>query len=216
MASTAWLTGEAESAQGEAQDLRQEAEAEDDTRDRGHDGGACEWRLARQVHGLGLVPWGMIGCTHTFSVTMETPVTALARRHHPRRRGLLVGGSLAFGVLVLAGCSEAEPTPADVPADILQVRPSISVEEASFVLAAKERGAFVTGATVEADIESATATCWALEQGGVSLGQIAVDDAGRPLGNEGDQLRTKQVMAAAVDTLCPDHASQVPQLKLPG
>ncbi|ADU49804.1 hypothetical protein [Intrasporangium calvum] len=52
-------------------------------------------------------------------------------------------------------------------------------------------------------------------QNGATLREIAVDAAGRPLGNEGDQLRTKQLLAAAVESLCPDYEDQVADLKLP-
>jgi hypothetical protein len=98
---------------------------------------------------------------------------------------------------------------------VASARPDISAEEAQFVLAAQELGASVTGATVDDDIETGTTTCWALENGGVELSQIAVDDDDRPLGDTGEALRTKQLMAAAVQTLCPDHESQVSQLHLP-
>ena len=48
-----------------------------------------------------------------------------------------------------------------------------------------------------------------------SLAQIAVDESNKPLPNTGEALRTKQLMAAGVQTFCPDHDDQVPQLKLP-
>lgn len=118
-------------------------------------------------------------------------------------------------VAALGACSEEQPGLTDLPPDVARARPTISAEEARFVLIARERGAFVTGATVADDIETGTTVCWALENGGVSLGEIAVDDKDQPLGNQGDQLRTKQLMAAAVETLCPDFEDQVPQLKLP-
>jgi len=98
---------------------------------------------------------------------------------------------------------------------VASARPSISAEEADFVLAAGKLGATVTGATVDDDIETGTTTCWALKNGGVELAQIAVDDADKPLANTGDALRTKQLMAAGVQTFCPDYADQVSQLRLP-
>jgi len=92
---------------------------------------------------------------------------------------------------------------------------SITADEANFVLAAQKLGAAVTGASVNDDIETATTTCWALKNSGVQLAQIAVDDDNKPLPNTGEALRTKQLMAAGVQTFCPDYAGQVPQLKLP-
>ena len=124
---------------------------------------------------------------------------------------VLVVGLLAGG---LAGCSSA-PRRADLPSDVVAAVPTISAEQAEFVLAARERGAAVTGATVADDLETATTVCWALQNGGVTLGEIARNDADQPLGNEGEQLRTKQLMAAAVDSLCPDYTDQVAELNLP-
>ena len=84
------------------------------------------------------------------------------------------------------------------------------------MLAAEKLGAVVTGATVGDDIETGTTTCWALKNGGgVTLAEIAVDDAGKPLPGTGEGLRTKQLMAAGVQTFCPDYDNQVSQLKLP-
>jgi hypothetical protein len=156
----------------------------------------------------------MIDWTHAFSLTMETrmPPRPL-RANRPRRViGLLVAGLL--GAAGLVGCSSG-PKLADLPPDIAAAMPTISAEQAEFVLAARERGAMVTGATVADDLEAGTTVCWALKNGGVTLGQIAADENGQPLGNEGDQLRTKRLMAAAVDSLCPDYKDQVAQLNLP-
>ncbi|WP_345506115.1 hypothetical protein [Terrabacter aeriphilus] len=130
-------------------------------------------------------------------------------------RGALAGAGVV-AVLVLGGCGGSEPTLADLPAGVAEARPSISAEEADFVLAAQELGATVTGATVDDDIETGTTTCWALQNGGVDLAQIAVDDeTGKPLANTGEALRTKQLMAAGVQTFCPDHDDQIGQLRLP-
>ena len=131
-----------------------------------------------------------------------------------RARAAAVALGLALGALSLAGCTEEMPGLTDLPPDVAAARPTISGEEARFVLLARERGALVTGTTVADDIETGTTACWAL-QNGATLREIAVDAAGRPLGNEGDQLRTKQLLAAAVESLCPDYEDQVADLKLP-
>ena len=136
-----------------------------------------------------------------------------ARRTLPR--GLALAGSALLVAVSLAACGGSEPTLADLPSDVASARPTISAEEAQFVLAAEKLGATVTGATVDDDIETGTTTCWALQGGGVELRQIAVDDADKPLGNTGDALRTKQLMAAGVQAFCPDHDDQVAQLGLP-
>ncbi len=115
----------------------------------------------------------------------------------------------------LAACSGSDPTIADVPSDVASARPSISAEEAQFVIAADKLGAAVTGASVADDIETGTTTCWALRNGGVQLRDIAVDDTSKPLANTGDALRTKQLMAAGVQAFCPDYDDQVAQLNLP-
>ena len=160
----------------------------------------------------------MINWTHAFSLTMETrmPPRSLragrARRLASRFASVLVAGLL--GGIGLAGCSSA-PKVADLPPDVVAAMPTISAEQAEFVLAARERGAAVTGATVADDLETGTTVCWALQNGGVTLGDIAKDEDDQPLGNTGDQLRTKRLMAAAVDSLCPDYADQVGQLNLP-
>jgi hypothetical protein len=156
----------------------------------------------------------MIGCHHAFSLTMEN-------RMHPRspqrRRARSIGAILlasAVGAGGLAACSSG-PKLEDLPPDVVQAMPDISAEQAGFVLAARGRGAFVTGETVVDDLETGTTVCWALQNGGITLREIAVDDDDEPLGNEGEQLRTKQLMAAAVDSLCPDYADQVAELELP-
>jgi hypothetical protein len=132
-------------------------------------------------------------------------------------RPLAVGAALVglAGLLSLGACSGSEPTMADLPAGVASARPSISAEEADFVLAAEKLGADVTGDSVNDDIETGTTTCWALKNGGVDLAQIAVDDSGKPLPDTGEALRTKQLMAAGVQTFCPDYDDQVSQLKLP-
>ena len=127
----------------------------------------------------------------------------------------LAAGTGIVALLALGACSGSEPTMADLPAGVAGARPGISAEEADFVLAAEKLGASVTGDTVKDDIETGTTTCWALKNGGVDLAQIAVDDSGKPLPDTGDALRTKQLMAAGVQTFCPDYDDQVSQLKLP-
>lgn len=119
-----------------------------------------------------------------------------------------------LAALVLAGCS-SDPTASDLPADIVSARPSITVQEAKFVLAAKSLGVTITAQTVDDDIETADTTCWALKDGGATLGEIARDADGKPLPNTGDGLRTKRIMYAAVQALCPTYDSQLGQLKLP-
>ncbi|GAA2741178.1 hypothetical protein GCM10009868_06320 [Terrabacter aerolatus] len=132
------------------------------------------------------------------------------------RRPLAVGVGMAglAALLSLGACSSSDPTLSDLPADVASARPTISAEEASFVLAAEKLGASITGNTVDDDIQTGTTTCWALKNGGVDLAQIAVDDSGKPLPDTGDALRTKQLMAAGVQTFCPDYDNQVSQLGL--
>lgn len=149
-------------------------------------------------------------------------MNAMTPAHAPRpyavrpapRRALDAGAALLV-VLSLAACGGSDPTLSDLPAGVADARPSISAQEAQFVLAAQQLGAAVTGATVDDDIETGTTTCWALKNGGVELAQIAVDDDDLPLPNTGDALRTKQLMAAGVQAFCPDYDDQVPQLDLP-
>jgi len=144
---------------------------------------------------------------------MDT-VTRLRRRAHPLRPTALAVVAAAM-VTTLAACGSDAPTLRDLPSDIASGRPTITQQEAKFVLDARTRGVDVTAATLTDDLETGTTTCWALKNGGVTLGQIAVDDAGKPLGNTGDALRTKQLMAAGVNAFCPDHGDQIAQLALP-
>ena len=130
------------------------------------------------------------------------------------RPALAVCTGLAL-VLSVGACAGSDPTLEDLPAGVASARPDISVEEAQFVLAAEKLGVTVTGDTVADDIETGTTTCWALRNGGVQLSEIAVDDAGKPLPDTGDALRTKALMAAAVQSFCTDYEDQVPQLHLP-
>ncbi|MEW1952616.1 hypothetical protein [Terrabacter sp. NPDC080008] len=146
--------------------------------------------------------------------TLATRPYAVRRASRPA----LAGGAgllVALALTTLGACSSADPTLSDLPSDVASARPTISAEEARFVLAAEKLGAKVTGSSVDDDIETGTTTCWALKNGGVSLGQIAVDGDDRPLPNTGDGLRTKQLMAAGVQAFCPDYDKQVSQLKLP-
>lgn len=113
-------------------------------------------------------------------------------------------------VAVLAGCGGAEePTLQDLPQDVREARPTISAEEAKFVLAARKLGVDVTGTSVEEDLETAKTVCWTLKEGGVQVrdiaGQLTEDDA----------LRTKRIMKAGIQALCPQFDGQVDQLGLP-
>lgn len=121
---------------------------------------------------------------------------------------------IVLAALALAGCS-SDPTAKDLPSDVVSARPSITVEEAKFVLAAEHLGVKVTGESVADDLETGTTTCWALRDGGVTLGEIARDSKGEPLPDSGDGLRTKKLMYAAVQSMCPTYDSQLSQLKLP-
>ncbi|EWT01271.1 hypothetical protein N865_05390 [Intrasporangium oryzae NRRL B-24470] len=134
----------------------------------------------------------------------------------PRRapRALACLGAALAATALLSACG-SDPTLGDLPKGVAQARPTITAEEADFVLDAQKLGATVTGASVADDIETGTTTCWALQNGGVTLKQIAVGDDDQPLGNTGDALRTKQLMAAAVQAFCPDYTDQIPQLGLP-
>lgn len=133
------------------------------------------------------------------------------------RRALAAGaGLVAVAALgTLAACDSADPKLSDLPSEVASARPTISAEEARFVLAAEKLGATVTGASVDDDIQTGTTTCWALKNGGVSLRQIAVGNDDRLLPNSGDGLRTKQLMAAGVQAFCPAYDDQVSQLELP-
>lgn len=110
---------------------------------------------------------------------------------------------------LLAACGSSEPTRDDLPSDITSARPSITQQEAQFVLAANKRGADVTGATVTDDIESGKAVCWALDHGGIDLREMVsgLTPAEAP--------RTIAIMAAAVPAFCPDNDHQLDQLSLP-
>jgi hypothetical protein len=136
-----------------------------------------------------------------------------ARRALPRPLATVAAAALVAATL--ASCGSSDPTLADLPSDVASARPTISAEEAQFVLAAQKLGATVSGATVDDDIETGTTTCWALKNGDLELRQIAVDGNDKPLGNTGDALRTKQLMAAGVQAFCPDYDNQVDQLDLP-
>jgi hypothetical protein len=151
------------------------------------------------------------------NATTPAPTTRPYAVRPASRRALAAGsGLLAVAALVsLSACSGSDPKLSDLPSDVASARPTISAEEAKFVLAAEKLGATVTGASVDDDIQTGTTTCWALKNSGVKLGQIAVDGDNRPLPNSGDGLRTKQLMAAGVQAFCPDYDDQVSQLKLP-
>lgn len=116
----------------------------------------------------------------------------------------VAAGLAALGAL--AGCGTPEPTARDVPPDVLQARPSITAGEARFVLAARDQGVTITGGTVSDDIETGTTTCWALRDGGVRLKDLAAEISGS------DAARTKGLMYAAVQALCPQFSSQLGEL----
>lgn len=121
---------------------------------------------------------------------------------------------VVLAALALAGCS-SEPTAKDLPSEVVSARPSITVEEAKFVLAAEHLGVKITGQSVDDDIETGSTTCWALKDAGLTLQEIARDSKGEPLPDSGDGLRTKKLMYAAVQSMCPTYDSQLGQLKLP-
>ena len=127
-----------------------------------------------------------------------------------------VGAALlgAFAFAGLAGCS-GPPNLHDLPPDIAAAKPNITAEQADFVLDANRQGAAVTAASLDDDLESGITTCWALKNGGIQLRQLAVDDSDRLLGNSGDALRTKALMAAGIRAFCPDYRNQIGQLQLP-
>ncbi len=133
----------------------------------------------------------------------------------PPLRRVVAGAAVLVAVVALGACSSDDPALTDLPSDIASARPTISAEEARFVLAAEKLGATVTGATVDNDIETGTTTCWVLRNGGIGLDQVAVDESDALLPNTGEALRTKQLMAAGVQTFCPDHEDQIALLKLP-
>lgn len=130
-------------------------------------------------------------------------------------RAAAAGAAMVLALVALGACGSDEARLSDLPSDVASARPTISAEEAKFVLAAEKLGATVTGATVDDDIQTGTTTCWVLRNGGVTLDKVAVDEDDKPLRNTGDALRTKQLMAAGVQAFCPDHDDQIALLKLP-
>lgn len=110
---------------------------------------------------------------------------------------------------VLAACGGDDPKLSDLPQDIRDARPTITLDEAKFVLAARALGVDVTGSSVGEDIETAKTVCWALKEGGVQVKEIAGEL------KEDDALRTKRIMKAGIETLCPDYDDQLEQLDLP-
>ena len=160
------------------------------------------------------------------SPTTPTPYAVRAPRagRHPSRAGrplgrvrrpAAVGAAVLVAAVSLGACSSDAPSLTDLPSDVASARPTITADEAKFVLAAEKLGARVTGATVDDDLQTGTTTCWVLRNGGVTLDQVAVDEDDQPLPNTGEALRTKQLMAAGVQTFCPDHDDQIALLKLP-
>jgi hypothetical protein len=145
----------------------------------------------------------------------SSPAQPLRPRVGSPLRRVVAGAAVLVAVVALGACSSEEPALADLPPDVASARPTISAEEARFVLAAEKLGATVTGATVDSDIETGTTTCWVLRNGGVGLDQVAVDENDALLPNTGEALRTKQLMAAGVQTFCPDHDDQIALLGLP-
>lgn len=112
-------------------------------------------------------------------------------------------------VAVLAACGGDDPKLDDLPQDVRDARPTITLEEAKFVIAARALGVDVTGASVDDDLETAKTVCWALKEGGVQVKEIAAELS------EDDALRTKRIMKAGIETLCPDYDDQLEQLDLP-
>ncbi len=146
------------------------------------------------------------------SATTHLEPPMVVRRH--RTAGVVASVLSALAFAGLAGCS-SPPNLHDLPPAIAAANPDITAEQATFVLDANRQGAAITAASLDEDLESGTTTCWALKNGGVRLGQIAVDDQSRPLNNSGDARRTKQLMAAGIRAFCPDYSNQIGQLKLP-
>ncbi|WP_139142728.1 DUF732 domain-containing protein [Humibacillus sp. DSM 29435] len=128
--------------------------------------------------------------------------------------GFAAAALTALALVGLSGCSSAVNLH-DLPPDIAAAKPDITAEQADFVLDANRQGASITAASLDDDLESGTTTCWALKNGGIQLRQLAVDDQNRLLGNSGDALRTKALMAAGIRAFCPDYTDQIAQLKLP-
>ena len=152
--------------------------------------------------------------TSAYAVRSSRAQALRPRLGPPLRRGV-AGVAVLVAVIALGACGSEDPVLTDLPSDVASARPTISADEARFVLAAEKLGAAVTGATVDSDIETGTTTCWVLRNGGVSLDQVAVDENDALLPNTGEALRTKQLMAAGVRTFCPDHDDQIALLKLP-
>ena len=124
--------------------------------------------------------------------------------------GTVVALGSALAVSLLAACGGGDLTASDLPAGITAARPSISVDEAKFVLDANAHGADITGATVDDDIETGTTICWALKNGGVQVkdlvAQLTPEEA----------PRATILMAAAIPAFCPDYDLQVGQLSPTG
>ena len=116
---------------------------------------------------------------------------------------------LVTAALLGLGACSGDPTLGDLPPDIASARPDITVEEAKFVLGARDLGVDVTAQSLDEDLENAKTVCWALEEGDVPLGDIA-----RELTAD-DALRTKRVIKAGIESLCPDQADQLDVLDLP-
>jgi hypothetical protein len=152
--------------------------------------------------------------TSPYAVRSSRAQALRPRVGSPLRRGA-VSAAVLVAVVALGACSSDDPALTDLPSDIASARPTISAEEARFVLAAEKLGATVTGATVDSDIETGTTTCWVLRNGGVGLDQVAVDENDALLPSTGEALRTKRLMAAGVQTFCPDHDDQIALLGLP-
>ena len=152
--------------------------------------------------------------TSAYAVRPSRPQTHRSRVG-PRLGHVVAGAVVLVAAVALGGCTNDDPALGDLPSDVASARPTISAEEARFVLAAQRLGATVTGATVDSDIETGTTTCWVLRNGGVDLDQVAVDEKDALLPNTGEGLRTKQLMAAGVQTFCPDHDDQIALLQLP-
>lgn len=125
-----------------------------------------------------------------------------------RRRATVLGLVAALGAPALGACG-VDPTIEDLPADIAEARPDITVEEARFVLAANDRGAAVTGDTVDDDLEAGKTICWVVEHGGVELRDVVAELP------TADRARETALMAAAITAFCPDRADQLSQLDAP-
>jgi hypothetical protein len=109
----------------------------------------------------------------------------------------------------VTACGAGDPKLDDLPPDIREARSTITVDEAKFVLAARALGVDVTGLSVAEDIETAKTVCWALKEGGVEVKEIAAELSAD------DALRTKRIMKAGIEALCPEYVDQLEQLDLP-